>query len=69
MRGASAGGLVVRALAGLLLWLALPPGAAAETGSWRALMSPGPVGVDHAAVGSDCDQCHLSFAGVPDEID
>lgn len=39
----------------------------AGKGSWRALMSPGPVGTGHSEIAGDCEQCHMTFSGVPDE--
>ena len=40
---------------------------AAIAGSWRALMSPGPVSSGHTEFDGQCDSCHLVFKGVPDE--
>ena len=49
-------------LVALVLALATPAGA-----GWRSMMAPGPVSRTHASLEEDCDQCHLSFAGIPDE--
>ena len=40
---------------------------AAAAGTWRALLSPGPVSKGHVAVEGKCDTCHLVFKGIPDE--
>lgn len=40
---------------------------AADAQSWRAMMAPGPLAAPHAELEEDCDSCHLSFAGVPNE--
>lgn len=51
----------------VLLTLSLASAAPALAQSWRAMMAPGPLAEAHAPLEEDCDSCHLSFAGVPNE--
>ena len=36
-------------------------------GSWRTMLSPGPLHSAHQAEEGNCDACHLSFAGIPND--
>lgn len=46
---------------GLLVVVAL----GAMAGSWKTMLSPGPMAPAHADQAGNCDACHLSFAGIP----
>lgn len=51
-----------RTQAALLVFVAL----GALGGTWKTMLSPGPLAPAHSAQSGDCDACHLSFAGIPD---
>jgi hypothetical protein len=49
-----------------LVALALLVSTAAVAGTWKTLLSPGPLVPAHASLDGNCDACHMSFAGIPD---